>query len=340
MKSTEIEGFNPSILVSWRTQIDTNAPTRINSPLLPPACLQINSISPFADTHLFSHACQFVRKGRPLSLAVAACLFAILGCSMFPKTETATIHSSGRPVLPPIQASPDSIQLEVFFLERPAEDHLLNSAIWKEVDQLGALPTETQEILGNNGFRIGNVSSNPPPTVQKLLGMVSEIPVDSAESTKPLMGFSRFVPPGVETEIPTGIVNNQSEFQIREKNQIKKVVYDQASCVLRMKASRLQEGWVRIDFQPEIHHGEKKMRRVAADDDFSLKMSQQVDVRVAQRFSLTMNVGERALITSAPDSEGTLGDSFFCHDDDGMKKQRVLIVRVVASGQPSATFAK
>ena len=251
------------------------------------------------------------------------------------------MNTVGRPVLPPIQAAPDSIQLEVFFLERPAEDHLLNSAIWKEVDQLGSLPTETQEILSSNGFRVGNVSSNPPPTVQKLLGMVSEIPVDSAESTKPLMGFRRYVPPGIETEIPSGIVHDQVEFQFREKNQIKKVAYEQAGCVLRMKASRLQDGWVRVDFQPEIHHGEKRMRRVAAAGDFSLRMSQQVDVRVAQRFSLTMNVGERALITCTPNSEETLGDKFFCHDDDdGMKKQRVLIVRVVDSGQPSATFTK
>ena len=340
MKCAEIERFIPSIHFSWRTQIDTNDLMRLDSPPLPPACLQSISIFPFADTHLFSHACQFVRTGRPLFLAVAGCLFAILGCSMFPKAETNTVQSTGRPVLPPIQAAPDSIQLEVFFLERPAEDHLLNSAIWKEVDQLGALSSETQEILSSNGFRVGNVSSNPPPTVQKLLGMVSEIPVDSSESTKPLMGFRRFVPPGIETEIPTGIVHEQAEFPIREKNQTKKVVYDQASCVLRMKASRLQEGWVRVDFQPEIHHGEKKMRRVAADNDFSLRMGQQVDIRVAQRFSLTMNVGERVLITCTPDSEETLGDKFFCHDDDGMKKQRVLIVRDVDSGQHSATFTK
>ena len=340
MKFAEIERFNPSILVSWRTQIDTNHPMRIDSPPLPPAYLKSNSIFPFADTHLFSHACQFVRTGRPLTLAVAMCLFAVLGCSLFPTTEKQTLNTVGRPVLPPIQAGPDAIQLEVFFIERPAEDHLLNSAIWKEVDQLGALPAETQEILSSNGFRVGNVSSNPPPTVQKLLGMVSEIPLDSSENSKPLMGFRRYVPPGLETEIPSGIVHDQAEFQIREKNQVKKIVYDQAGCVLRMKASRLQDGWVRVDFQPEIHHGEKRMRRVAANDDFSLRMSQQVDVRVAQRFSLTMNVGERALITCSPNSEETLGDKFFCHDDDGMKKQRVLIVRVVDSGQQSATFTK
>ena len=82
------------------------------------------------------------------------------------------------------------------------------------------------------------------------------------------------------------------------------------------------------------------MRRVAADDDWSLRMGQQVDVRVAQRFSLTMNVGERALITCTPDSEESLGNKFFCHDDDGMKKQRVLIVRVVDAGQQPAALSR
>ena len=48
-------------------------------------------------------------------------------------------------MLPPIQAVPDAIQLEVFFIERPQEDPLLSTGIWKDVDQIGAVPvTETR----------------------------------------------------------------------------------------------------------------------------------------------------------------------------------------------------
>ena len=45
-----------------------------------------------------------------------------------------------------------------------------------------------------------------------------------------------------------------------------------------------------------------------------------------------MNVGEMAIITAAPDQLETMGDLFFCRDDHGIKKQRVLIVRVADAG--------
>ena len=107
-----------------------------------------------------------------------------------------------------------------------------------------------------------------------------------------------------------------------------------------MKANRLQEGWVRIDFQPEIHYGDQQIRRTAAAEDWELRMSQKIDVRFAQKFSLKMNVGELAIITATPDNDGTLGDGFFCHEDRGLKKQRVLIVRIVDSGQNLANFSR
>lgn len=153
------------------------------------------------------------------------------------------------------------------------------------------------------------------------------------------MGRHQFLAPGVETEIPTGIIHDQCEFQFKEGGRIKTGVYENVNCVLRMKASRLQEGWVRIDFQPEIHHGEHQMRRTAADEEWSLRMSQKIDVRIAQRFSMTMNIGELALITASPNDEGTLGDRFFCREDQGMKKQRVLVVRIVDGGGSKGQFA-
>lgn len=289
---------------------------------------------------MFPHVSLSAWNVRLPLLATAVCLFAVMGCSLFPPNTKSTIHSSGRPVLPPIQAAPDSIQLEVFFIERPAEDHLLTTGIWKEVDQLGALTSETREILRENGIRVGNVSSNPPPSVQKLLGMVAEIPADSAEHARPILGRRQFLAPGIETEIPTGIVHEQSEFRLKEGNQSKTVSYENVRCIFRMKANRLQEGWVRIDFQPEIHYGDQQLRRTASADDWELRLSQKIDVRYAQRFSLKMNVGELAIITATSENEGSLGEGFFCHEDRGLKRQRILIVRIVDSGQSAASFVK
>ncbi len=275
-----------------------------------------------------------------LWLAVALGLFTHLGCSLFAPMAGSTTTSSRHLVLPPIQASPEAIQLEVFFLERPAEDHLISTGVWKDVDQIGALPSETREVLGNNGFRVGQVGSNLPQSVQKLLGMSAEIPSVESEYSRPIMGRHQFLSPGVETEIPTGIEHEKCNFVVKDGNRTKKLEYDQVSCVLRMKAHRLQEGWVRVDFQPEIHYGEKQMRPTASDEGWAYRAGQNIDVRHPQRFSVSMNVGELVLITSTSDDEGTLGDRFFCRDERGLKKQRVLVVRIVDSGQTANSPAK
>ena len=44
--------------------------------------------------------------------------------------------------------------------------------------------------------------------------------------------------------------------------------------------------------------------------------------------------------TATTDDEGSLGDRFFCHQDRGLKKQRILIIRVVDSGQSAASLAR
>lgn len=287
-----------------------------------------------------SHVSQFEWFKRLPMLAVASCVFTLWGCALFIPSDSSTALTTRRLMLPPIQATPDSIQLEVFFLERPADDHLISTTVWKEVDQIGAVPAETREILSSNGFRVGQVSSNLPQSVQKLLGMSAEIPASESEYARPIMGRHQFLAPGVETEIPTGIQHEKCEFQVRDGSRSKKLEFEQVSCVLRMKAQRLQDGWVRVDFQPEIHHGDKQMRPTPSNDGWTFRGGQNIDVRHAQRFSVSMNVGELVLITSTSDDEGTLGDRFFCHEERGLKKQRVLIVRIVDSGQQAQPSSK
>ena len=272
------------------------------------------------------------------SWAVVVLVCAPMGCALFPSLEPATTTSTSRPILPPLQASPEAIQLDVFLLERPADDYLLNTAVWKEVDQIGALTAETRETLRDNGFQLGIVSSNPPPLVQRLLGMVAEIPTESPEFTKPLMGRHQYLSPGVETEIATGIGHEECQFDVRDGDRTKTLEFERASGVLRMKAHRLQDGWIRVDFQPEIHHGDTMMRPTPTEREWSFRGGQNIDVRHAQRFSVTMNVGDMALVTCTANDDPTMGDRFFRYTDRNLKKQRVLVVRIVDAGQSRPAF--
>ena len=265
-------------------------------------------------------------------LAVSLAVSTLMGCSLFPTEDAVSQAESRRPSLPPIRAGQNAIQLEVLFVERPADDPLLGPLLWREIDQIGAIPAETRELLQQNGFRVGHVGSSLPPTVQTLLGIVGREDVGDNADAKPLIGSRKSLPPGMDTEVQTGEERESCRVRIVQGEQAQSHEYQFARSLFRMKSARLQDGWVRIDFQPEIHHGENRVRHTPTDEGWAYRSRQNVDARHAHQFSLTMNVGELAIITAAPDQPGTMGDLFFCRDDNGLKKQRVLIVRVADAG--------
>jgi hypothetical protein len=168
--------------------------------------------------------------------------------------------------------------------------------------------------------------------VQTLLGIVSMADVENNPSAKPLVGTRKSLPPGMDTEVQTGEERDSCQVRIVQGDQVNVHEYQFARSLFRMKSARLQDGWVRIDFQPEIHHGENRVRHTPTDEGWAYRSRQNVDARHAHQFSLTMNVGEMAIITAVPDQPNSMGELFFCRDDNGIKKQRVLIVRVADAG--------
>lgn len=269
-------------------------------------------------------------------VAVALAVSTLAGCSVFQAGDAVSRVESRRPTLPPIQASREAIQLEVLFIERPADDPLLGPMLWREVDQIAAIPAETRDLLQQNGFRVGHVGSNLPPTVQTLLGLVGATTTSSSSlgpnGIMPLVGNRKILPPGVDTEVQTGDEYAACQLLIVQGDQSKRHEYQHARSLFRMKSERLQDGWVRVDFQPEIHHGENRVRHTPTDEGWAYRSRQNVDAKHAHQFSLTMNVGEMAIITAAPDQPESMGHIFFCRDDNGIQRQRVLIVRVADAG--------
>ena len=288
-------------------------------------------------------------------LAMSATLLSVcafVGCSLFPNGNPGNSGKttlSRRPALPPIQTSHEAVQLEVFFVDRPADDPLLGPALWREVDQISAIPAETRESLHQNGFQIGHVGSSPPVTVQTLMGLVTDLTSNDTSNGKPMFGMRKRLSPGVETEIQASNLIDKCSIKVVDGQRSKVGDYEHVRCMFRLKSARLRDGWVRIDFQPEIHHGELRARITPTDESlantgfsgpggWSYQNRQKVDVRHAQQFSLTMNVGEIAIVTAATDPADSMGHCFFCREEDGRLMQRVLIVRVADGGKPSGTY--
>jgi hypothetical protein len=95
----------------------------------------------------------------------------------------------------------------------------------------------------------------------------------------------------------------------------------------------LQDGWVRVEFVPEIHHGDLQLRPTPTDDaGWAYRSTQNIAQCYPQKFAVTLNVGESAVITAAGGEE-TLGNQIFRRDQNGEQRQRLLIIRLVDMGR-------
>ena len=69
--------------------------------------------------------------------------------------------------------------------------------------------------------------------------------------------------------------------------------YDNVKSILRLTALRLQDGWARLEFAPEIHHGVERLRPIVTDGRWQPRETQEIDA-LPQHFSLKLHVGEIA----------------------------------------------
>lgn len=272
-------------------------------------------------------------------LIVLACLVTVpMGCMLFSSgddpLETINTVTARKSVLAPLSASRDSIQLEVYFIERPADDPLLGPALWQKIDQISFAPPEERDLLKKNGFRIGHVSSVPPETLQRLLGMANEVVDRRTRDSAHLVGRRFYLRSGDETDVQTSEPHESCALTVRNgKGDEKRGEYDNARCVLRVTPTYLQEGWIRIDFTPQVHYDESGLRVTANDNGYLFRTGQKIETYYDQRFRLTLNVGELAVVTSNRNELQSLGTCFFRSEKDGLEMQRVLVVRVVELGK-------
>jgi hypothetical protein len=270
------------------------------------------------------------------TVLAATTLLAVAGCTFFSPADLSLAVGSSRPVLPPLKPPTDAVQLQIVFVERPSDDTLINQLVWQQVDQVGTLSPESRVMLHDHGFRVGQCGAQPPSVVQTLLGLSMEL-VDEAAAGEHLMRGRRLgLRSGQDTEILTLDTHRNFSLHYLTIGKEEVVDYQQARSILRLKPVRVQDGWVRLDFTPEVHHGAALMRHTPTEEGWALKGGQKTDVRQALKFSVTLNTGELALISGDPTKSGTPGTEFFCQEQpDGRRTQRLLVVRLADAGTSS-----
>lgn len=234
--------------------------------------------------------------------------------------------------LPPIMPARDTIQIEVLFAERPLGDPLLGKVLWNDVDQVGALPIATRQSLRDNGIRVGHVGSNPPQSLQTLLGWSPEIGAHRDEDSAQLTGRRIAIRSGGETQVLTSDPLPRCDLVLVQDGKRIEREYEDCRFMFHVKPQRLQTGWVQLEMTPEIHFGSNVLRPKATSEGWQLKGGQKVESVPEHCFRLTLNVGEFGLLTAAGDDPTSLGHRLFHVEREGRLVQRLLIIRLASTG--------
>lgn len=252
----------------------------------------------------------------------ALCLGLLLavGCELMSVDHTQTAL---KPVLTPVVAPRDGIELEIYFIERPVQDPLVGPALWAEVDRINCIDQATQARLNRAGLRCGVASAPPPFALQALVSSREFASAAQQTRIQPLTLLA-----GRDTELQTALLPGPFHLQYPLAGLVEKRDYDAGRCVLRVTGDRVQEGWVRLEFLPEVHHGERQIRTVASDQEWQYQESQQVDPLYEQRFAVEANEGEMVVIGATGDDPYSVGRWFLRGGETRPTTERIVIVRV------------
>lgn len=279
-------------------------------------------------------------RGAHWTAVVMITAAALGGCALFGPSEESLKNSTARGGLPPLRPASDAVQLQIVFIERPSDDALASKLVWQELDQIGALPPATRTRLIDHGFRVGQTGASPPPTMQTLLGLKEEIGIDDFSDDRLIRGRRMGLRNGQETELAISDTVPACRMTYLTDGSEETAEYQQARCVLRLKPVRQQDGWVKLEFTPEVHHGAAQMRPTPSDEGWALRGGQKIDVRHSLKFSVTLSTGEFVVIGCDGKNADLPGSRFFRRETDNAgEQQRLLVVRVADAGMTTASDA-
>jgi len=275
---------------------------------------------------------------------------ALCGCTLlkpigdvfgFWPPATSTVANS----LPPLQPSRDAVQIEFTFVERPVGDPLLGTALWGQIDQVGAVTASEAESLKRMGLRVGNAGASICPALEQILRDSEPADVPASDTHISVKKETLCIGPGISPPITINSAR-KCTIDVPATSGTKERTYESFKGVLRLTAHRLQDGWARLEFVPEIQFGQERVRPITASAGLQSvwqpEVSQEIESLLAQRFSVKLHVGEMVIITAdATENARLFGTQAFVRDQRGTGPlQRVLIVRLANMSRIDPVYAQ
>ncbi|SFJ20569.1 hypothetical protein [Planctomicrobium piriforme] len=253
-------------------------------------------------------------------LAACSLLLAVSGCQLM--LPGASEIASGKMPLKPIVGPKDVIELEVFFVDRRIGDPLIGEGLWSSLSPIASVSAENRQRLTEDGFRFAMAPSRPPRTLQSLLKLSNE-----QDPSRRVVPHRYAVPSGQETLLMISSPPNGTPLTLKTDEGEKTLDLQQSQCLLRLSASRVEDGWAQVSITPEIRHGANVLRPVATDQNWQYQEGQQVLPFYQDRLSAEVNVGEVVVLGLDPSTPDALASRFF-RSDVSQGIERLILIRV------------
>ena len=216
------------------------------------------------------------------------------------------------------EPDPNTVVLDLAFLERPIGDDYLNGELWTATDQ-HIVDIERQAELEDNGLRIGQVVGVMPGKLLKLLQ-------SERACVNPL---KRFVPCGEPTIQHLGPIQPRSRFQITLAGKTQILTLDDAQFCFDLVATLSRNGRTKLAFVPKVEHRRQALAIDIAPDYSSWVAPSEKPGRSFPQLSWHVELAPGELLVIGPmlDKPGSFGYRAFVQDAEPNPVQRVLVLR-------------
>ena len=270
---------------------------------------------------------------RLLRIAILSCLaLPAVGC------QWVAPRASERSLLTVAKPSTDSACLEVFFAKFPAGAAEINGPMWDEIDEQQFSP-QVRRLLAQNGFRAGVVGSHVPLELAKLLKLTDAPRKPASEQVQSLDAeptvtlrvlHSRS---GQRNEVLSSQIYEQLPLLVREGDGLRGRTYYKAEGRFGLRSFPEADGRVRLELQPELHHGDPQQKWVGSDGIMRLDSGRPKQVFEELGIKVALLPGQMLVMTNLVDRPGSLGHYFFTEPKSETLTQRLLVVRAAGAAE-------
>jgi hypothetical protein len=212
---------------------------------------------------------------------------------------------------------PDVVRLETALIEVPVGDRFINHELWTLADDQ-VLRLEQQALLEENGFRVGQFGGVTPAELQTLL------------VAKRTWGNPRRIQQhaGMPARLPLGPMLPVCRFDLRLEDRTTPVSLEQAECALVVVPTLTADGRTRLQFTPEIPHGQATvMPQPTADrSTWMFQKQQATETYPALSWEVTLEANEFVIVGGQLDRPDTLGHRCFVRGEEAVPRQRLLVI--------------